>query len=538
MSKYVFITGGVVSSLGKGITAGSTGTLLKKRGLKVSNLKIDPYLNVDAGTMNPFQHGEVFVTDDGAETDLDLGHYERFIDETLSERNSITTGKIYSSVIQKERRGDYLGGTVQVIPHITNEIQDRIIHAGEGLDVLIVEIGGTVGDIESQPFLEAIRQMAVRVGRENVVYCHVTLIPYLEAAKELKTKPTQHSVQELRRIGILPNILVCRTSYPMDKGMRNKIALFCDVPVEAVIEVKDEPTIYNVPLSLHREGLDTLILRNLGLPLDNEPDLSDWQKVSDRYMNAPEEVKIALVGKYVQHKDAYLSVVEALHHAGIAHNVKVNIVSVEAEDIEHGNPEEILKFADGILIPGGFGVRGVEGMILTAKYARENNVPIFGICLGMQMMVVEFARNVCKLHCAHSKEMNPAAIHPVIHLMEEQEHLHDLGGTMRLGAYPCDLTEGTNSQKVYRVNRITERHRHRYEFNNAYRENLENAGLKVAGVCRERDLVEIVELENHNWYVGCQFHGEYKSRPVRPHPLFDGFIDASIKYMRQRAKEV
>ncbi|MBQ3446546.1 MAG: CTP synthase [Synergistaceae bacterium] len=537
MAKYVFITGGVVSSLGKGITAGSVGTLLKKRGLKVSILKVDPYLNVDAGTMNPFQHGEVFVTDDGAETDLDLGHYERFIDETLSEKNSITTGKVYSSVIKRERRGDYLGGTVQVIPHITNDIQEKIIRAGEGLDVLIVEIGGTVGDIESQPFLEAIRQMAVRAGRENVVYCHVTLIPYLEAAKELKTKPTQHSVQELRRIGILPNMLVCRTSRPMDDGMKHKIALFCDVPVEAVIEVRDEPTIYNVPASLHRQGLDDLILKYLGLPLDNEPDLSDWYKVSDRYMNSPECVNIALVGKYVQHKDAYLSVVEALHHAGIAHSVRVNIVSVESEDLESGDPAEILKFADGVLIPGGFGSRGVEGMILAAKYARENNVPLFGICLGMQMMVVEFARNVCRLHDAHSKEMNPATMNPVIHLMEEQEEVHDKGGTMRLGAYPCDLAEGTNSAKVYGTLHITERHRHRYEFNNAYRERLENAGLKVAGVCTERNLVEIVELPGHRWYVGGQFHGEYKSRPVRPHPLFDGFIEASAEYMRARTKE-
>ena len=537
MSKYVFITGGVVSSLGKGITAGSIGTLLKKRGLKVSILKIDPYLNVDAGTMNPFQHGEVFVTDDGAETDLDLGHYERFIDETLSERNSITTGKIYSSVIQKERRGDYLGGTVQVIPHITNDIQERIIRAGEGLDVLIVEIGGTVGDIEGQPFLEAIRQMAVRAGRENVVYCHVTLIPYLEAAKELKTKPTQHSVQELRRIGILPNILVCRTSKPMDQGMKNKIALFCDVPPEAVIEVRDEPTIYNVPISLHREGLDGLILEYLGLPSDNEPDLSDWSRVVDRYMNPPEEVKIALVGKYVQHKDAYLSVVEALHHGGIANNVRVNIVSVEAEDLEGSDPAEILKFADGILIPGGFGSRGVEGMIAAAKYARENNVPLFGICLGMQMMAVEFARNVCRLHDAHSKEMNPATLHPVIHLMEEQENLRDMGGTMRLGAYPCDLAEGTKSAEAYGTLHISERHRHRYEFNNAYRERLENAGIKVAGVCTERDLVEIIELPRHIWYVGGQFHGELKSRPIRPHPLFDGFIKASSERMRNKAKE-
>ncbi|MBQ9903869.1 MAG: CTP synthase [Synergistaceae bacterium] len=538
MSKYVFITGGVVSSLGKGITAGSIGALLKKRGLKVSILKIDPYLNVDAGTMNPFQHGEVFVTDDGAETDLDLGHYERFIDETLGEKNSITTGKIYSSVIKKERRGDYLGGTVQVIPHITNDIQERIIRAGTGLDVLIVEIGGTVGDIEGQPFLEAIRQMAVRAGRENVVYCHVTLIPYLEAAKELKTKPTQHSVQELRRIGILPNMLVCRTSRPMDQGMKNKIALFCDVPPEAVIEVRDEATIYNVPISLHREGLDDLILKYLGLPCDNEPDLSDWARVVDRYMNPPEEVKIALVGKYVQHKDAYLSVVEALHHGGIANNVRVNIVSVEAEALEGVDVEEALKFADGILIPGGFGERGVEGMIAAAKYARENNVPLFGICLGMQMMAVEFARNVCKLHDAHSKEMNPATLHPVIHLMEEQENLKDLGGTMRLGAYPCDLTEGTKSADAYGTLHITERHRHRYEFNNAYRERLENSGLKIAGVCTERNLVEIIELPNHIWYVGGQFHGELKSRPVRPHPLFDGFIKAASDYMRSKSKEV
>ena len=534
MSKYVFITGGVVSSLGKGITAGSTGTLLKKRGLKVSILKIDPYLNVDAGTMNPFQHGEVFVTDDGAETDLDLGHYERFIDETLSEKNSITTGKIYSNVIKKERRGDYLGGTVQVIPHITNDIQERIIRAAEGLDVLIVEIGGTVGDIEGQPFLEAIRQMAVRVGRENVVYCHVTLVPYLEAAKELKTKPTQHSVQELRRIGILPNILVCRTSHPMDQGMKNKIALFCDVPPEAVIEVKDESTIYNVPVSLHRQGLDNLILKYLGLSREVEPDLSDWLRVVDRYMNSPECVNIALVGKYVQHKDAYLSVVEALYHGGISQGVRVNIVSVESEDLETGNPNEILNFADGILIPGGFGVRGVEGMINAAKYARENNIPLFGICLGMQMMAVEFSRNVCKLHDAHSKEMNPATIHPVIHLMEEQENLQDLGGTMRLGAYPCDLAEGTKSAHAYGTLHISERHRHRYEFNNAYRERLEQSGLKIAGVCTERNLVEIIELPEHSWYIGCQFHGELKSRPIRPHPLFDGFINAAAKYMRSR----
>ena len=533
MVKYVFITGGVVSSLGKGITAGSVGTLLKKRGLKVSILKVDPYLNVDAGTMNPFQHGEVFVTDDGAETDLDLGHYERFIDETLSEQNTITTGKIYSSVIARERRGDYLGGTVQVIPHITNDIQERLVRAGEGLDVLIVEIGGTVGDIESQPFLEAIRQMANRVGRENVVYCHVTLIPWLEAAQELKTKPTQHSVQELRRIGILPNLLVCRTSHPMDQGMKNKIALFCTVPSEAVIEVMDEPTIYNVPMALHRQRLDDLILRYLELPCDAEPDLSDWSRVVDRFMNPQESVDIALVGKYVQHKDAYLSVVEALHHAGIHHNVRVKVHSVEAEDLDSGDLAGVLGSMDGILIPGGFGPRGVEGMIRAIQYARENRVPLLGICLGMQMMVVEYARNVCHLHGAHSKEMDPSTLHPVIHLMEEQQNIDRLGGTMRLGAYPCDLREGTLAARAYGTLHISERHRHRYEFNNAYRERLEGAGLKVAGVCPEQGLVELVELPGHPWFVGGQFHGELKSRPVRPHPLFAGFVGMALE--RQRA---
>ena len=532
MAKYVFITGGVVSSLGKGITAGSVGTLLKKRGFKISNLKVDPYLNVDAGTMNPFQHGEVFVTDDGAETDLDLGHYERFIDETLSEKNSITTGKIYSSVIAKERRGDYLGGTVQVIPHITNNIQERLIEAGKDLDILIVEIGGTVGDIEGQPFLEAIRQMANRVGRENVVYCHVTLVPWLEAAKELKTKPTQHSVQELRRIGILPNILVCRTSRPMEDDMKHKIALFCTVPSEAVIEVRDEATIYNVPISLNKQGLDDLILKYLGLEYkNNKPDLSDWERVVDRYINPPECVKIALVGKYVQHKDAYLSVVEALHHAGIYHNVKVEVVSVESEDLEGLEPEAVaekLKFADGILIPGGFGNRGIDGMLSAIRYARESNTPILGICLGMQMMVVEYARNVAKLHNAHSIEMNPATLHPVIHLMSDQENIDNLGGTMRLGAYPCDLEPSSRVAKEYGTLKISERHRHRYEFNNEYRTRLEQAGLKVAGVCTERNLVEIVELENHVWFTGCQFHCELKSRPVRPHPLFAGFIGAAV----------
>ncbi|MDR3231929.1 MAG: CTP synthase [Synergistaceae bacterium] len=529
MAKYVFITGGVVSSLGKGITAASIGTLLKKRGFRVSIIKVDPYLNVDAGTMNPFQHGEVFVTDDGAETDLDLGHYERFIDESLGEQNSVTTGKIYSSVIDRERRGAYLGGTVQVIPHITNDIQDRLIRAGEDRDFVIVEIGGTVGDIEGLPFLEAIRQMSDRMGRENVIYCHVTLIPWLEAARELKTKPTQHSVQELRRIGILPHILVCRTSHPMDLDMKNKIALFCTVPPEAVIEVRDEPTIYSVPISLHRQNLDGLILRYLSIDCDIEPDLTDWSLVVDRFMNAPRSVEIALVGKYVQHKDAYLSVVEALYHAGIHHNVRVKVRSVESSDVETRGVEEMVSGVDGILIPGGFGSRGIEGKIATVRCARENGIPLLGICLGMQMMVVEFARNVCHLAGAHSEEMDPATVHPVIHRMHDQINLEKMGGTMRLGAYDCDLVPGSAAARAYGAERVSERHRHRYEFNNTYRQRLEDAGLKVSGMCTERNLVEIVELPDHPWFVGGQFHGELKSRPTRPHPLFTAFVGAAVK---------
>jgi CTP synthase len=529
MAKYVFITGGVVSSLGKGITAASLGTLLKKRGFKVSIIKVDPYLNVDAGTMNPFQHGEVFVTDDGSETDLDLGHYERFIDESLCEENTVTTGKISSRFIEKERRGAYLGATVQVIPHITNDIQERLSKAGDGRDFVIVEIGGTVGDIEGLPFLEAIRQMSDRVGRENALYCHVTLIPWLEAAKELKTKPTQHSVQELRRIGILPNILVCRTSYPMTEDMKNKIALFCSVPPEAVIEMLDEATIYNVPLSLHRQKLDSLALRVLSVSCDSEPDLSDWAQVVDRFMNAPQSVEIALVGKYVQHKDAYLSVVEALYHAGVAHNVKVRVRSVESTDVETRGVEAMLEGVDGILIPGGFGSRGIEGKIATVRHARESGIPLFGICLGMQMMVIEYARNVCHLAGAHSQEMEPATVHPVIHLMEEQVSIDKLGGTMRLGAYECDLVPGTEARRAYGADRISERHRHRYEFNNTYRQRLEDAGLKVSGICAGRNLVEIVELPGHPWFVGGQFHGELKSRPTHPHPLFAAFVGAAIK---------
>ncbi len=529
MSKYVFVTGGVVSSLGKGITAASLGVLLKKRGFRVSIIKLDPYLNVDAGTMNPFQHGEVFVTDDGAETDLDLGHYERFIDESLSADNNVTTGKIYSSVISKERRGDYLGGTVQVIPHITNEIQERILRAGENRDVVIAEIGGTVGDIEGQPFLEAIRQMATRVGRENVVYCHVTLVPWLEAARELKTKPTQHSVQELRRIGILPHILVCRSHYAIEDEMRDKMALFCNVPPEAVIQALDEPTIYKVPLSLYEQKFDTLVLKYLALESPREPDLSDWRRVVDGFCDPSGEVDVVMVGKYINHKDAYLSVTEALYHAGIHHDVRVRIRSVEAEDIEEQGADAILSGAHGIIVPGGFGSRGIEGKIAAARYAREKKIPYLGLCLGMQVAVVEFARHVCGIPGANSSEMDPGCTSPVIHLMEEQAHVADKGGTMRLGVYPCDLVPGAKAAEAYGTEQVLERHRHRYEFNNDYRSRLEEKGMKIAGIYAKKNLVEIVELPDHPWFVGVQFHPEFRSRPVKPHPLFMGFIGAAVQ---------
>ena len=533
MAKFVFVTGGVVSSLGKGITAASLGVLLKKRGLRVSIIKLDPYINVDAGTMNPFQHGEVFVTDDGAETDLDLGHYERFIDESLSSDNNVTTGKIYSAVISKERRGIYLGGTVQVIPHITNEIQERILRSADKMDVVIAEIGGTVGDIEGQPFLEAIRQMASRVGRENVLYCHVTLVPFLEAAQELKTKPTQHSVQELRRIGILPDIIVCRSHYEVCDDMRDKIALFCNVPKEAVIQALDEPTIYKVPLSLHAQKLDVLVMKRLGIETPVSLDLSDWERVVQRYCHPSGEVEIALVGKYINHKDAYLSVVEALHHAGVHHDVRVSIRSVEAEEIEEKGAENVLSGVSGIVVPGGFGARGFEGKILAARYAREKRIPYLGLCLGMQVAVVEFARNVCSLTGAHSSEIDPGAVNPVIHLMEEQIAVSDMGGTMRLGVYPCDLVPGTLAAGLYGMARVEERHRHRYEFNNGYRKRLEAAGMIVSGVYSAKNLVEIIELPDHPWFVGVQFHPEFRSRPVKPHPLFVGFVGAAANRSRE-----
>ncbi len=529
-TKYIFITGGVVSSLGKGITAASLGCLLKHRGLKASIQKFDPYINVDPGTMSPYQHGEVFVTEDGAETDLDLGHYERFIDVNLTHNSSITTGKIYWSVITKERRGDYLGGTVQVIPHITNEIKDRIQRvAREGNpDVVITEIGGTVGDIESLPFLEAIRQLKHDVGRENVLYIHVTLIPYLDMAGELKTKPTQHSVKELRSIGIQPDIIVCRSSRPLINGIKEKIALFCNVEADAVVQNLDASTIYEVPLLLEKEGLDDLVVDMLGLDC-GELDLSEWREIVYRVKNPGHSVKIALVGKYVELHDAYLSVAEALCHGGIANDAKVDIEWIHSARVDDNNVADYLEDADGILIPGGFGDRGIDGKIAAIRYAREHKIPLLGICLGMQLSVVEFARNVAGLEDAHSSELNPDTPYPVIDLMPEQKEIEDLGGTMRLGLYPCKLTEGTRSSEAYGEEIIYERHRHRYEVNNEYREMLAEKGLMISGLSPDGRLVEMIELRDHPWFVGCQFHPELKSRPNRPHPLFRELVRAALK---------
>ncbi len=530
MAKYVFVTGGVVSSLGKGITAASLGVLLKKRGLKINILKMDPYLNVDAGTMSPYQHGEVFVTDDGAETDLDLGHYERFIDEPLSGANSCTSGKVYLSVITNERRGDYDGHTVQVIPHITGEILRRITELGEKCDVLISEIGGTVGDIEGQPFLEAIRQMPAVVGRGNVLYCHVTLLPYIGASGELKTKPTQHSVSTLRGIGIQPDVIVCRSQHPVTSETREKIGLFCSVAPENVIDERDADTIYRVPLTLHEQGFDTIVMRSLGLDTAGEPDMSDWREFLHRRDTVSRPVTIALVGKYTENKDAYLSVNEALSHAAIALGGKLKIVPVDSEEIDDENVSEKLGFADGILVPGGFGTRGIEGKIAAARYARERDVPYLGICLGMQTAVIEFARHVLGLASASSLEFAPDTPDPVIHLMESQKSVTVRGGTMRLGAYPCDLVHDSRARsEIYKSASISERHRHRFEFNEAYRERFEAAGMKVAGTCPHGGMVEIMENVNCRWFVGVQFHPEFKSRPVRPHPIFKGFVDAAMK---------
>lgn len=530
MTKYIFVTGGVVSSLGKGITAASLGRLLKNRGLNVTIQKFDPYINVDPGTMSPYQHGEVFVTDDGAETDLDLGHYERFIDINLNKYSNVTTGKVYSAVIRKERRGDYLGGTVQVIPHITNEIKERVFRAGKetNADVVITEIGGTVGDIESLPFLEAIRQIKSDVGRENVMYIHCTLVPYIKVAGEMKTKPTQHSVKELRSLGIQPNIIVVRTEMPMPQEMKDKIALFCDIDPKAVIESRDADTLYAVPLMLQEQKLDQIVCEHLRLNC-READMTEWKALVEKVRNLSKTTKIALVGKYVELPDAYISVVEALRHAGYAFDTDIDIQWVNAEHVTRDNVEELLKDADGILVPGGFGDRGVEGKIEAIRYAREQRVPFLGICLGMQLASIEFARHVVGLANAHSAEFDPNTPHPIIDLLPEQKDVEDLGGTLRLGLYPCKLQEGTLAHAAYSDEVIYERHRHRYEFNNQYRHLMEEHGFVFSGTSPDGRLVEIIELKDHPWFVAAQFHPEFTSRPTRPQPLFREFIKASLK---------
>ncbi len=533
MTKYIFVTGGVVSSIGKGIVAASLGRLLKNRGLKVTIQKFDPYINVDPGTMSPYQHGEVFVTDDGAETDLDLGHYERFIDINLNQYSNVTTGKIYSEVLRKERKGEYLGATVQVIPHITNEIKEKIMRAASltDSDVIITEVGGTVGDIESLPFLEAIRQIRSDLGRENVCYIHCTLLPYIKAAGEMKTKPTQQSVKELRGLGIQPDIIVVRNELALTDELRAKISLFCDIPKQNVIESRDVSNLYQLPLNLKAQKIDDIVLKHFNLTA-KEADMEEWTSLVERVDNLKDEVRIALVGKYVELHDAYISVVESLKHAGYKHNSKVKIDWIQSEDITEENVHEYLKEADGILVPGGFGDRGVEGKITAIKYARENKIPFFGICLGMQLAAVEFARNVCGLTGAHSSELDPNTPYPIINLLPDQENVVEMGGTLRLGSYPCTLTEGSQAHKEYGEINITERHRHRYEFNNFYRERLTNKGLVLSGVSPDGRLVEIVELPEHPWFVAGQFHPEFKSRPEKAHPLFAGFIKASLENKR------
>ena len=530
-TKYIIVTGGVVSSLGKGIAAASLGRLLKDRGLRVTLQKFDPYINIDPGTLSPFQHGEVFVTDDGAETDLDLGHYERFIDESLSQANNITTGRIYRSVIDKERRGDYLGSTVQVIPHITDEIKSAIRRIAPGHDVVITEIGGTVGDIESLPFLEAARQLRQEVGRENAIFVHLTLVPYIAAAGELKTKPTQHSVRELMELGIQPQVLICRTEHPMDESIRKKIALFTNVDLQAVAEARDVETIYQVPLEFRNQGLDEVVLEHLGLDAP-APDLEPWTRIVDR-IRFPESgpVRIAVVGKYTELVDSYKSVHEALIHGGIDNDVGVEVRWISSERFEDGSPAgQRLEDVHGLLIPGGFGPRGVEGMLDAVKWARENDLPFFGICLGLQCAVIEFARSVCGLGESHSPEFSEETSDPVICLMDAQRQVTEKGGTMRLGAYPARLREGTRTRTIYGVDEISERHRHRYEVNNQYREKLESEGMIVSGTSPDDLLVEMVELPEHPWFLGCQFHPELKSRPGRAHPLFRSFIEAAARY--------
>jgi len=544
-TKFIFITGGVLSSLGKGLAASAIGALLEARGLKVTFQKLDPYINVDPGTMNPFQHGEVYVTEDGAETDLDLGHYERFTSAQMSAKNNYTSGKIYYSVITKERKGVYLGGTVQIIPHVTDEIKSVILELAESnIDVAIVEIGGTVGDIESLPFLEAIRQLGHELGKQNALFIHVTYVPYIKTAGELKTKPTQHSVKELRAIGIQPDIILCRTDRFLPLDIKKKISLFCNVDVEDVITAKDVDCIYEIPLVFHQEGLDERIVEKLNI-WTREPDLSPWHEVVRKFYNPKDTVKIAIVGKYVDLKDSYKSLHEALVHGGLANDLRVELKYVRSDELSEANVEEMLADVDGILVPGGFGSRGIEGKILAINYARTKKVPFFGICLGMQLSVVEFARNVLGWKEANSTEFDPETPYPVIYLMKEwydyrkgrierRDEGCDFGGTMRLGAYPCVLKPGSICHKTYGVDKILERHRHRYEFNNAYREAFEERGLKVVGTSPDGELVEIVELEDHPWFVGVQFHPEFKSKPLAPHPLFVDFIRASYENRLRR----
>ena len=529
-TKFIFVTGGVLSSLGKGLASASIGALLESRGLHITLQKFDPYINVDPGTMNPFQHGEVYVTDDGAETDLDLGHYERFTHSTMTQANNVTTGRIYYSVITKERRGDYLGGTVQVIPHITDEIKANIRAVTPGKDVVICEIGGTVGDIESLPFLEAIRQFSWDVGRENVLYVHVTLVPYIHTADELKTKPSQHSVMKLREIGIQPDVLLCRCDRPLPPEIKAKLALFCNVEEEAVVNARDVDFIYEVPLAFHEEGLDGILTRKLAIRTPS-PELDDWRAIVEILRKPETQTTIAIVGKYVELKESYKSLREALTHGGIGNLARVELEWVDAEDIEAGGPESLLRDAHGILVPGGFGTRGVEGKIQAIRYARERKVPFFGICLGMQCAVIEFARNVCRMEGANSTEFDPASPHPVIDLMPDQQADGDKGGTMRLGAYPCEIGEGTMARGIYGNPAVRERHRHRYEVNNEWRERLEEFGLVLSGLSPDGRLVEIIELppHQHPWYLAGQFHPEFRSSPRAPHPLFQSFVSAALK---------
>jgi CTP synthase len=534
-NKFIFVTGGVISSLGKGLSAAAIGTLMEARGLRVTTLKLDPYINVDPGTMNPFQHGEVFVTDDGAETDLDLGHYERFTSTRMGRGNNFTTGKIYNAVIEKDRRGEYLGATVQVIPHITDEIKRSILAAAGDYDIVMVEIGGTVGDIESLPFLEAIRQLRLDLDRDDAVYVHVTLIPFIKAAGELKTKPTQHSVAALRQIGIQPDLLVCRSERDLDDSVRGKIALFCNVRKECVIEARDVETIYELPLAFHAQALDQRLCELLNI-WSREPHLDDWREIVERIKHPAHEVTIAIVGKYVDLTESYKSLNEALAHGGIAHHARVKLEYVDAESLEEQPVEPILEHADAILVPGGFGARGIEGKIAAIRFAREHKLPFFGICLGLQTACIEYARNVCGLSDANSTEFDAESPHPVIDLMAEQRDIVDKGATMRLGAYPCALAAGSQAAQIYGCTEISERHRHRWEVNNAYRQALTERGLRLSGLSPDGKLVEMLELPEHPWFLGCQFHPEFKSRPTQPHPLFASFIGAALTYQRQQRR--